>query len=332
MLSRVAERIYWGARYLERVENTARLLSVYDNLLYDLPRNTNISWYNLIRINSDNESFNARYKVQDERNVVKFILADDSNPNSVLSCLKMVKENIRTTRDVVPQSTWELVNELDLFTRNNIRLGINRSERHPFLNSIIQRCQEISGLFEGSMSRDATWQFMTLGRNLERADMTTRILDAGATVMLQPNEQTRVNLSQVVWGNVLRSLSADLNYRRAIRSSVSGKKVVQFLIEDLSFPRTLKFCSQEMLQAAEHLPRADIILGELKGLEHCKYNPKADEGPGEHLREYLNEVQIKLCNLHGLFAENWFSFNSTEFAQSYPTELAERPAMAAGQN
>jgi uncharacterized alpha-E superfamily protein len=211
MLSRVAERIYWSARYLERVENTARLVGVYDNLLFDLPRDTNISWFNLIKINSCTDTFSERYKVQDEHNVVKFLLADDTNPSSMLSSLKQAKENIRTTRDVLPQDTWELINELDLYARNNIRQGINRTDRHKFLNNIIQRCQEINGLFEGAMSRDASWQFMTLGRNLERADMTTRILDAGVSIMLQPNQGTRINLSQVVWGNVLRSLSGYMN-------------------------------------------------------------------------------------------------------------------------
>ena len=113
MLSRVAERIYWCARYLERVENTARLVSVYDNLLFDLPHDFNIGWYNLITINSGEQAFDERYKIRDERNVVKFLLADDTNFSSMLVSLKMVRENMRTTRDVVPQETWELINELD---------------------------------------------------------------------------------------------------------------------------------------------------------------------------------------------------------------------------
>lgn len=137
MLSRVAERLYWSARYLERVENTARLVSVYDDLLFDLPKNIEVSWYNLIEILSGEEIFEQRYKVKDERNVVKFLLADDTNSSSMLSSLKMVRENIRTTRDAVPKETWELINELDLYAQQNIKQGINRSERHLFLNTII---------------------------------------------------------------------------------------------------------------------------------------------------------------------------------------------------
>ena len=85
MLSRVAERLYWSARYLERVENIARLVSVYDDLMYDLPRDIAVSWYHLVEINSGTELFEQRYKVKDERNVVKFMLADDTNPSSMLS-------------------------------------------------------------------------------------------------------------------------------------------------------------------------------------------------------------------------------------------------------
>jgi len=310
MLSRVAERIYWGSRYLERVENTARLVSVYDNLLFDLPRDTNIGWYNLIVINSSTESFNERYKVQDERNVVKFLLADDSNTSSMLTSLKQVKENIRTTRDVVPQDTWELINELDLFARNNIRQGINRTDRHQFLNTIIKHCQEINGLFESAMSRDATWQFMMLGRNIERADMTTRILDAGASIMLQPNEGTSINLSQVVWGNVLRSLSAYMNYRRSIRTQVQSSKVARFLLEDPHFPRTIAFCLEEIESAIQKLPRPEKTLSVLHALKELNYPLENGNPLNEEFRDYLNDLQIQVCELHNEFSENWFAFSA----------------------
>lgn len=330
MLSRVAERIYWGSRYLERVENTARLVSVYDNLLFDLPRDTNISWYNLIRINSSTEGFSERYKVQDERNVVKFILADDTNPSSMLSSLKQLKENIRTTRDVVPQDTWELINELDLYARNNIRQGINRTDRHQFLNTIIKHCQEINGLFESAMSRDSTWQFMTLGRNVERADMTTRILDAGVSIMLQPNEGTRINLSQVVWGNVLRSLSAYMNYRRTIRTAVNSNRVARYLLEDQHFPRTIEFCLSEIETAISKLPRGEKALSGLTALKQLSFPLQNGTPMNEEFRDYLNELQIKVCDLNNAFCENWFAFNmESEEGQITAAKLKEQKTLLA---
>jgi len=309
MLSRVAERIYWGARYLERVENTARLVSVYDSLLFDLPKNTNISWYNLVRINSNVESFSERYKIRDEHNVVKFLLADDTNPCSLLSSLKQAKENIRTTRDVVPKDTWELINDIDLFARENIKLGINRTHRHEFLKQLIQRCQEITGLFEGSMSRDATWQFVNLGRNIERADMTTRILDAGVSVMLQPNQGTRANLSQFVWGNFLRSVSGYMNYRRGVRTAVQPKKVARFLLEDPHFPRTLRFCIDEMEAAVKKLPRSRKVLTVIEAVKVLHSALDNDTQLNANFHDYLNDLQIKVSALHDKFSENWFAFN-----------------------
>ena len=114
MLSKVAERIYWTARYLERIESTARLISIYDKLLFDLPRNVQLSWYNLITINSLQKDFSDRYAVQDERNVIKFLIGDESNYSSIISSLKAVRENVRTTRDVIPSDVWYTINELNL--------------------------------------------------------------------------------------------------------------------------------------------------------------------------------------------------------------------------
>src|SRR5690606_16371662 len=114
MLSRVAERLYWTSRYLERVENTARLMGVYTNLLLDMPSGVNIDWYNLVTLNNAEAWFENRYKVKDERNVMRFLLSDPDYPGAMLSSLQGVRENIRTTRDVVPAESWEYINELTL--------------------------------------------------------------------------------------------------------------------------------------------------------------------------------------------------------------------------
>src|SRR5690606_1659640 len=126
MLSRVAERLYWTSRYLERVENTARLMGVYTNLLLDMPSGVNIGWYNLVTLNNAEAWFENRYKVKDERNVMRFLLSDPDYPGSMMSSLQGVRENIRTTRDVVPAESWEYINELTLYVQDNLNMGINR--------------------------------------------------------------------------------------------------------------------------------------------------------------------------------------------------------------
>ncbi len=307
MLSKVAERMYWFARYLERVENTARLVEVYDNLLFDLPRSYSISWFNLVVINSSAEQFAARYKNQDERNVVKFLLADDDNPSSMMTSLIMARENVRTTREVLPEEVWEQVNELYLYVKENVQTGINRTYRHAFLDQIIKSCQQMVGLLAANMSKDAGWQFIRLGRNLERADMTTRLLDAGSAALLN-NEaaEQQLDTSQLIWGNVLRSCSASMNYRRTVRSQVTGPDVATFLLQDEAFPRSVIFCTQQMQNAIEALPECCVdkmeTLQSLLDIEFAE-----DDQLGESFRDYLNELQLVLAELHGQFAHCWFA-------------------------
>ncbi|MAD44371.1 MAG: hypothetical protein CMI02_09160 [Oceanospirillaceae bacterium] len=307
MLSKVAERVYWAARYLERVESTARLVSIYDKLLFDLPRRVNLGWYNLIVINSLEDDFNERFSVRDERNVVKFLLGDESNSSSMVNSLKAVRENIRTTRDVIPPETWELVNELTLYVQENLSGGVNRSNRHEFLDSVIKACQQIVGLWFVNMPRDAAWEMMRLGQNLERADMTTRNLDAGVAAILQvEDDDFAVNARQIIWGNVLRSLNAEQPYRRAARSSIKGPIVVNYLISDEFFPRTLNYCVGEMLTVASNLPQNKPVVAVLKKLQ--KDVPAAAEADslGEEFRDTLNSLQMSLGDLHSVIGTTWF--------------------------
>ncbi|QUX90773.1 hypothetical protein CYL31_04870 [Marinomonas sp. A3A] len=314
MLSRVAERLYWSARYLERVENTARLVSVYDDLLFDLPKDIEVSWYNLIEILSGEEIFEQRYKVKDERNVVKFLLADDTNASSMLSSLKMVRENIRTTRDAVPKETWELINELDLYAQQNIKQGINRSGRHDFLNTIIEGCQKIIGLFAGAMRRDSGWHFLIMGRYLERADMGTRILDAAVSLMLQSDPETRIQLGQVTWSKVLKSQSAYLDYRRTVRTSINGAKATTFLMNDPCFPRSLAYCLGQIGEAATKLPRAGLITAKVDKLLEFDYPINSSEDLDEDFHNHLNDIQIAIIEINHQITENWFHFRQGDAA------------------
>lgn len=307
MLSKVAERVYWTARYLERIENTARLVSIYDKLLFDLPRSVKLSWHNLIVINSLDSDFNDRYSVRDERNVVKFMLGDYSNSSSVVSSLRFCRENIRTTRDVVLEETWELINELSLYVQENLQQGINRSRRHEFLDGIIKGCQQILGLLYGNMPHDAAWDFLRLGRNLERADMTTRNLDAGIAEILQTaDDENAVNSRQIILGSVLRSLNADLSYRRMERSAVSGGAVVYFLLQNKEFPRSLAHCLNAMIDSAEKLPRSQKVVSELKKIQKNIFKDVNYDSLDDNLRDYLNNVQIQLAAIHDLVRTNWF--------------------------
>ena len=308
MLSKVAERVYWTARYIERVENTARLVAVYANLLLDLPKGVNLGWYNLIILNSLQEPFDERYKVQDERNVVKFMLGDHNNPMSVVSSLNLVRENLRTTRDVVPAETWEMINELTIFVSDNVQKAVSRGQRHGFIEGIIRGCQQINGLLYGTMTHDEAWDFLRLGRNLERADMTTRILDAGCFAILQTqDDDALVNSLQIIWGNVLRSVGGEQSYRRKLRASVKGQVVANYLLEDPQFPRTIEHCLEAIADSVTKLPRAEPVTKYVKSLRSRVFKDVQYENLEEPMRDYLNSLQLELGALHSTIAKQWFN-------------------------
>ncbi|HBW1846402.1 TPA: alpha-E domain-containing protein [Klebsiella quasipneumoniae subsp. quasipneumoniae] len=308
MLSRVAERLYWSARYLERVENTARLIMVYNDLLYDLPRDIAISWYNLIEINRGMALFAESYTDNGERNVLKFLLADDNNPGSLLSSLKMVRENIRTTRDAVPAEMWELINELDIYAQKNIQRAINRSDRHTYLNTIIEGCQKIIGLLAGSMSRDCGWHFLNIGCYLERADMNTRILDAAITLMLQSREEESVRLGRVVWSKVLSSQSAYLRFRRNMHCSINGAQVVTLLLGDEHFPRSQRYCLQQLKHSASELPHGEAVSGLVDQLLSNTRRVSQSKELNLEFSSYLNDIQLAIIALNNQITSNWFRF------------------------
>ena len=146
MLSRVANRIYWMARYLERAENTARLINVNTHLLLDLPKRVRLGWEPILDITSRRDYFYDLYEEADERSVIRFMVSDTRNPDSILSSLNLARENTRTIRDIIPREAWEQVNSLHLNTKSNARSVMTQRHRYDYLRSVILGVQTISGM------------------------------------------------------------------------------------------------------------------------------------------------------------------------------------------
>ena len=149
MLSRSAERLYWLARYLERTENTARLLSVYMNLMFDMPMDVEVTWRHLLTIFGAEEAFYKLYDDPNEQNTMRFLLTDTANSGSLFSSLNFARENIRTSRELMPDEAWQQVNEIYLFAKNNIENAGNRRGRVLILAEIMRGCQCFTGLLSG---------------------------------------------------------------------------------------------------------------------------------------------------------------------------------------
>ena len=180
MLSSVAERLYWMSRYLERTQDTARLIQAYNHLIMDIPKGAEPPWDIMIDILDAQPLFRSRFKAGSEQNVLKFLIADEKASCGIPFAVRAARENVRTTRDVLPEEAWELVNELHLFVEAHAGNASGRRNRHDFLSEVISRCQMVNGLLGASLPRDHAYGFIKLGRLVECADMTTRIMDVGA--------------------------------------------------------------------------------------------------------------------------------------------------------
>ncbi|MEI2770444.1 MAG: alpha-E domain-containing protein [Candidatus Competibacter sp.] len=334
MLSRVAQNIYWMARYIERAEDTARIINVNTNLLLDLPRNMTFGWLPLIFIVGAEKQFFEKdpNRLADESTVVKFLISDSDNPGSIISSLASARENLRTTRDTVPQEAWEQINGLYIFARDHVP---TRRGRFEFLRRVIHGAQQINGMLAGSMSRTAAYDFVWLGRFLERADMTTRILDvrsanllprAGQSATLKlAQEQDRIDSSQtqattvdrkeqnpfesIQWMSVLKSLSAYQMYRQQIRLRVGGPDVLRFLLQDESFPRAVSFCLKQLEICLQELPKNATPLAGIAALKQRLGAATVPDLAHEHeaLHEFIDNLQIGFGELHEQIAAAYFA-------------------------
>jgi len=330
MLSRVAQNVYWMARQIERAEDTARLINVNSNLLLDLPRNTTFGWLPLIFIVGAEKLFFEKdpNRLADQSNVVKFLISDRDHPSSIISSLAAARENLRTTRDTVPPEAWEQINALYIYARDHVP---TRRGRFEFLRRVIQGAQQINGLLAGAMSRTAAYDFVRLGRYLERADMTTRILDVRSANLLAragrpaavtpdpsdsgqtqtqtqaiPEPEEQDPFESIQWMSVLKSLSAYQMYRQQVRLRVGGPDVLKFLLQDECFPRAVACCLKQLEICLRELPRNTVPLAGVSALKQRLNAAAAPTLVHEELHEFIDQLQIGLGDVHDQIAATYF--------------------------
>jgi uncharacterized alpha-E superfamily protein len=306
MLSRSAERLYWLARYLERTENTARLISVTMNLIYDLPHGTEVGWHTLLTICNMDAAFKERYKTPSEQNVSRFLLADSKNPSSILSSLSYARENIRTSRELMPDEAWEQVNKMYLYATDNLDSLSTRRGRVVFLQEIMRGCQRFTGFIAGAMSRNDSYRFICLGRNIERADMTTRIVDFNTALLAENPNPVMREYEGILWLNVLKSLNASLMYRKQVRQRIKGKDVLDFLLKSPDFPSSVDHCLHVIGYCIEKLPNSEALANQLSLLEQRMLSTNIAEMTPSELHQILDNLQSEFNGLHAKISETWF--------------------------
>lgn len=304
LLSRVAERIYWAARYLERAETTSRLARTYGNLLLDLPRETGLDWEVLIQITGAAALYRELRPSPGSETAARFFVADRDNPSSIRSSLAFARESVRTTRDIVPSEAWRSINELCMHVDQELDAATSHRRRYDILSRVVGGCQQISGLLADTMSHDAAYQFSRIGRGIERADMTTRIIDVAAATLLGREDLARFD--NTLWMAVLQSLSAYQMYRQKVRRRILGPDVIAFVLKDTQFPRAIAFSLREVGAALASLPRNGeplIKLGNLRSMLAVLDIQRLDNAG---LHQWIDDAQLTLGQLHFLLHATWF--------------------------
>lgn len=314
MLSRVADSIYWMYRYIERADNVARIVDVNFHLHLDLPGANGEQWDPLVRTTGDFDAFVDAYGAVTRENAFRFLAFDSNNPNSILSCLRAARENARTVREVIPSEIWEQVNTFYIFVRDASRtVGVVDSP-HDFLSRVKAESHLATGITENCMPHGDEWNFAKLGRYIERADKTLRILDMKSFMELPDIVDVGDAVDSIQWAALLRSASAFEAYRKK-HGPIEPDRVAQFLVLDREFPRAVLYCihaAEDALHAISRTPedsysnRAEQRIGLLASeLAYADLQSILAEG----LHDYLDSLQEKVNRVADAIFNTYFALH-----------------------
>jgi len=309
LLSRNADRIYWAARYLERSEDLSRLVQSYGELIDDLPSDDDAAsrWGALLAVlgPSNEESSTPE---PNEREVIRRLVSETEKAGSVAFGVAAARENLRTTREVLPREAWRAVNDLSLFVRDEAVRADDRRFRDRVLNRVIDDSRRLDGILMSSMTRDDAWEIWRLGRYLERADMTTRVVGVRAAALMA-HRDSALTYDEVHWMGVLRSLSALQMYQRATRGAIDATAVVQFLLFDGLFPRSVLFCLSEIDRCLDRLTRPDSVRRAVATAREGLMSVMATTADGADLDQAMEWVQSLLGKVNSAISERYLSID-----------------------
>lgn len=330
MLSRVADSLYWMSRYIERAENSARLLDVNLRLLLDFEDLDDLKlkehWEPVIRAAGEEELFYKLYEQADSESVTEFLTFSRDNPSSVLSCMLAARENARMIRDQLSSEMWECLNEAYLFLKSKNAQEIWNSGPYEYYKQIQDYSHLFQGLVEATFPQSEGYYFMQVGKYLERADKTSRILDVKYHMLLPSMNEVGGAVDAVQWAAILRSCSAFEAYHRLYASSVDPLKVADFLIFNQQFPRSIEFCIRQL----------DTNLHRISGCAPGEYSNAAERASGRllsalkfdsiedafkvGLHEHLLNLQERFTEIGEAVFETYISHPPLDIA----TEIAQQ--------
>lgn len=302
MLSRIANSLYWLSRYLERADNTSRLIEI--NLSYLLETedalNEDAQWRPLLMISGSEANYADRMgpEITGAR-VLQFLSRDAENANAIRTCLKLARENARVVRDQITKEMWETINELWLFADETLKEPLSTEDSPRFFGAIRKEVSRFHGTTASTMMRGEAYGFYLLGTHLERADMTARILDVKYHLLLPSLSLVGSALDYYQWAALLRSLSGFEAFRRKCQSGLRPADVAGFTILEKDFPRSLSFCVDRITQALRRVgikgpeARTYKALGRLTDdLDEISGEAIFEHGLHEFLEDFLSKISL----------------------------------------
>lgn len=300
MLSRIAESLFWIGRYIERSDGTARILDVHLQLLLEDPWiEEDLACRSLLSVMGSQAPDDQTLTRQD---VLSILAVDRSEPASIAYSLGAARENARRAREIVSTELWECLNT----TRARMPRKVSSDKVHEFFGWVRERSALAVGIIESATSRDEAWQFFTLGRSLERADMTARLL---ATRSL-------TEASGPSWTTILRSCGAYEAYLRTYRGVPSAQNAAEFLLLDRLFPRSIIFsvsraeaCMRELEPRSGRVgvsDQAQRLLGQIRS--ELEYRPIVEIL--EDLPRHMDNVQLATSAASEAIRQRYFPTNA----------------------
>lgn len=311
MLSRVANSIYWMARYVQRAENIARFIEVTNNVALDQPDSRLEQWEPLIQATGDEEIYAKHYSGFAAEDVCQFLTFDKEYHSSILTSVSQARENARTVREAISSEAWEHLNSFFHFVSR--AAGDSTACSDPlFYSEIVQKSYLFNGILDGTMTRGPGWHFANVGRVLERADKTSRILDVKYFTLLRNVSDMNTTHDDLLWSAVLRSVSGFEMFRKHYHA-LTVERIVEFLVLDEGFPRAIRYCVQRARESLQQVKgpvvasqnSALLLIGQLVEDLDCNDAERIINGG---LHEFIDSIQTALNEISVAIHDTYFAF------------------------
>lgn len=297
MLGKTAGGLFWMFRYLERSENTARLLDAGFRITLTRPGTAAQEWKSILTTSDSIDDYKERHDNFESARVINYLLRDTANPASIINTVKAARDNARLVRTALTREVWEATNEAWMTLKSLLSRPVRERDLPEVLGTIRQQNALVRGATASTMLRNDGYNFIRVGTFLERADNTARILDVKYYLLLPSIAHVGSSLDNMQWDTILRSVSAQRAFQWLNGADVNAKNIANFLILHGQMPRSLAFCCQKIKVNLGYLeqdygiasPSGKLAAAHYDKLAHCDIEAIFEYGLHEYIERFILE-------------------------------------------